>query len=342
MDTVQREQRIQTVCLLVLAVFAVGVGLYWLSSVMIPFVLALFFAIGLSPVIDWQMRYLRAPRAIAVAGAFAVGILLLGLVSTLVTTSVAQLTRNAGRYQARIQQFIEALAAAVPAERLGIDPAMIADPLSQMSATSIGPLLMGTTNALLGVLSNGLLVLVFLLFFLLGDSGASPTSLWGEARQRVRVYIIAKAAISAVTGLSVAVVLGILGVDLAMVFGLFAFLLNFIPSVGSVIATLLPLPVVLFSPDLSVTAAVLAMVVPASLQMVIGNVIDPKVTGGSLDLHPVTVLVALMLWGVLWGIVGMFLATPLTAVIKILCERSDVTRPVAQLLAGRIETPRSD
>lgn len=340
MDTVQREQRIQTACLLALTVFAVGIGLYWLSSVMIPFVLALFFAIGLSPVVEFQMRILRAPRAVAVAGAFAVGILVLGLVSTLVTTSVAQLTRNAGRYQERIQQFIQAVADAVPAERLGIDPAMISDPLSQMSAASVGPLLMGTTNALLGVLSQGLLVLVFLLFLLLGESGASSTGLWGEARQRVRVYIIAKTAISAGTGLSVAFVLGILGVDLAMVFGLFAFLLNFIPNVGSVIATLLPLPVVLFSPDLSLSAAILAIAIPATLQTIIGNFIDPKITGGSLDLHPVTVLLALMVWGMLWGIVGMFLATPLTAVIKILCERSEVTRPVAQLLAGRIAAPR--
>ena len=331
----QREQRIQTICLLILTVFAVGLALFWLRSVMIPFVLAVFFAVGLSPVIELQMRHLRAPRTVAVAGAFSVGLVLLSLLGLLVSTSVAQLADNADRYQERLRQFIDAVVQALPADRFGIPAEAIADPLSQISASTVGSLLVGTTNALLGVLSQGLVVLIFLLFLLLGGDDSAPTGLWGEARRRVRVYIIAKGGISAITGASVAFVLSVLGVDLAMVFGLFAFLLNFIPSVGSVIATLLPLPVVLFSPDLSATAAVLAIVLPAALQTVIGNVIDPKITGGSLDLHPVTVLLALMVWGMLWGVVGMFLATPLTAVLKIICERNEVTRPVADLLAGR-------
>jgi AI-2 transport protein TqsA len=125
-----------------------------------------------------------------------------------------------------------------------------------------------------------------------------------------------------------------------MVFGLFAFLLNFIPSVGSLIATLLPLPVVLMNPEISPTIGVLAIVLPGLVQLAIGNVISPKVMGDSLELHPVTILLALMIWGTLWGLVGMLLATPITAVLKMLLERMELTRPLARLMAGHVE-PRS-
>jgi AI-2 transport protein TqsA len=113
-------------------------------------------------------------------------------------------------------------------------------------------------------------------------------------------------------------------------------LLNFIPNLGSIIATLLPLPVVLMNPEVSSTTAVLAFVLPALIQFTIGNVIEPNVMGSSLELHPVTILLALVLWGTIWGIVGMLLATPITAAMKILFERLELTAPVANLLAGRL------
>ena len=102
--------------------------------------------------------------------------------------------------------------------------------------------------------------------------------------------------------------LSALGVDLALVFGLFAFLLNFIPNIGSVIATLLPLPVVMFNPEITPSTAALALTLPAAVQLTIGNFIEPKLMGTSLDLHPVSILMALVVWGTLWGIVGMLLA----------------------------------
>ena len=129
--------------------------------------------------------------------------------------------------------------------------------------------------------------------------------------------------------------LELLGIELALAFGFFAFLLNFIPTLGSVISTVLPVPIVLMNPEISVTVAVLAIVVPGTIHFVIGNVVEPLVMGDSLELHPVTVLLSLMIWGTIWGIVGMLLATPITAVLKILSDQTDATRPLARLLAGR-------
>ncbi len=337
MDQVERERRIQTVCLLILSTVAIAAALYWLRAVMIPFVLAVFLAFGLSPFIDLQMRYLRVPRALAVLETVVVGFVILSLLAGLVSISLRQLTANVGAYQAQIEQL--AKQATLLLERFGINPPTAFNPLSLVSVGTIGSMLVGTTNAILGILSQGLLVMIFLFFLLIGRTpGARPISgIWGEVESRIKLYIVTKVLTSAATGGLVGTVLWLLGVDLALVFGLFAFLLNFIPNVGSIVATLLPLPVVLMSPDASATTAVLAIAVPSVIQFVIGSVVEPNIMGSSLDLHPVAILLALVVWGTLWGIVGMLLATPITAVMKILFEKMELTAPMAELLAGRLD-----
>jgi AI-2 transport protein TqsA len=113
-----------------------------------------------------------------------------------------------------------------------------------------------------------------------------------------------------------------------------AALLNFIPNVGSIIATLLPVPVILLSPDLSPAEEVLAVAVPGVIQFLIGSLVQPRLYGGALDLHPVTVLLALIFFGTVWGVVGAFLAMPLTGVLRIVLGRIPATRPLAALMTG--------
>ena len=198
------------------------------------------------------------------------------------------------------------------------------------------------SGAIIDLVSQGAIVLIFLMFLMLGGSAATAPigGTWGEVEARIKRYLVFKAVISAVTGFLVGAVLAFFGVQAATVFGLMAFLLNFIPSIGSIVATLLPLPVVLMSADLSTSARVLAIVIPGALQFAVGNVVEPKIMGDELDLHPVTILLALMIWGALWGIVGMLLAVPITAVMKILMERGELTKPVADLFAGRLDALR--
>ena len=236
-----------------------------------------------------------------------------------------------------------------PPERFGA-PRFQAAPLSGAdeaapSSTALGlrgflgNFLRYATSTITRLLSQGLLVMIFVVFLLIGRKPRKErrAGVWGDIESRVKRYIVAKVGTSAATGLLTWLILSILGVELAMVFGLSAFLLNFIPSVGSMIATVLPLPVVLFSPELSTTTAVLAIVLPGAVQFSIGNVLEPKLMGDTLDLHPVVILLGMIFWGMIWGLVGMFLATPIMAVVKILLERIDVTAPMAEMLAGRLD-----
>lgn len=338
-----QDVRIQTACLLILSAIAVGFALYWLRPVMVPFVLAVFFSLGLAPVVDVQVRRWRFPRLIAIGTTLLLGVALLVVIALLIQTSVAQLAANADAYQEQLTEVFARAAAVVPLERIGIDERRLLDPISQIPVGAIGGMLLGTTNAILDLLSKSTLVLIFMIYLLIGretvvpvEDGAPKLGIWNDIEERVERYIVMKALISGATGLMVGLVLWLLGIDLALVFGLFAFLLNFIPNIGSLIATLLPIPVVLVSPEISPWAAALAIGIPSAIQLTIGNFVEPMLMGDALDLNPIAILLALILWGMLWGIVGMLLATPITAMLKILFEQLDATRPAARLLAGRI------
>jgi AI-2 transport protein TqsA len=318
------ETRVQTICLVALASFAVAGALYWLSPVMIPFILSVIIALGLGMVVDFLVRRLHVPRGLALPVTVVVGILFLAAIGAVVFASVQQLAGNADDYANQLHSVLLRL--------MGILP----DHLRALTAAG-GRRLARTTNAILGLFSKSLLVLVFVLFLVASGAGSGRAEgTWGDIQLQVQSYLLRKFVLSAVTGILVGAVLWLLAVPLALVFGLMAFLLNFIPSIGSVIATLLPLPVVLMTPGISPLVATLAIAIPAGIQATIGNLVEPTVVGEPLDLHPVTVLLGLIVWGMLWGVIGMFLATPIMAVMKILLEKFEGARPVAELLGGRI------
>ena len=154
--------------------------------------------------------------------------------------------------------------------------------------------------------------------------------------EKIKNYIQVKTLLSLCTGFMVGLLLHILGVDLAFVFGLMAVLLNFIPNVGSIIATLLPIPVILVSPDMTSVEAALAIILPGIIQFLVGNLLEPKLLGDSLNLSPVVILFSLTVWTALWGGIGALLAVPITAIIQILCDQMAFTRPVAAVLRGDI------
>jgi AI-2 transport protein TqsA len=228
----------------------------------------------------------------------------------------------------------------MPLERLGIktDAEAIRKFLTAQEGAGwqfISTVLSEATN----VLSNGALVLIFMLFLLFGRrSGPRPSAdVLAEIEASVKSYIAGTVFLSAVTGLLVGLSLALLGVEFAWVFGLLAFLLNFIPSIGAIVASLLPLPVILLSPDMSLTAMVLAIVIPAAVQFFIGSFVQPRVLGHALDLHPVVIVLSLIFFGMIWGLMGAFLATPITAVVRIIFGRIPITRPLASMLAGNLD-----
>jgi len=208
---------------------------------------------------------------------------------------------------------------------------------SYLEAGQIFNFAKGLTGHFLGLIGNFFLILIFLMFLLLGQAKSGPLpGVLGEINIKVSRYIWTKFSLSLVTAILVGSVLALIGLDLAFMFAVLVFLLNFIPSVGSVISSLLPLPVALLQFGMSWQFIVI-FAVPGLFQFAIGNVLEPKLMGKSLGLHPVTILFFLLFWGAVWGVPGMFLAVPITAILKVVFEQFPGTQPIAKLFAGNPE-----
>ena len=333
-QTSSERERLNTISLLVIATVAAAAALIYTRTVMVPFVLAVLLSYLVQPLVDVLQLRARTPRWLAVVCALIVIFgLLLGLVN-LIASSITSLEDNISLYRERTVAVAQQVAAWL--NRIGMDVGQqsLGDRLKSLPLFDwIG----GTVGGLVSFSSDTALVVIFMVYLLLGRKpcvdARREDDFWAVIETKIRRYLITKISTSLVTGVLVALILSVFGLDLALVFGLLALLMNFIPNVGSVIATFLPLPVALVQFDNPLTIiAVIAL--PGLVQMTIGNVIEPKMMGDSMDLHPIVVLLALVFWGLIWGIPGMLLATPITAVFKLVLERFETTRPVARLLAG--------
>jgi AI-2 transport protein TqsA len=368
------EQRTQTICLLILSAISICVALLYLRQVLLPFVLALFLTMAVTPVMDFLVKRFRFPRGLAIAATFLIASVVLLCLGALVSAALGEAMAKKGTYVAQVERLIEetesrfdglksGLEGFLPGADAGADQPLserpsqlsqdseLAAAVSGQEATStpfddlrekVGGMALGAigwaTGSALALLSQGLLVLVFMMFLITGyrpPDQRDPTSLNFQLRARIKDYLRVKIIVSAITGVATYLILDLIGIDLALVFGLMAFFLNFIPNVGSAVAILLPLPMILLAPpeEVSMWAKALAIALPGTVQFLMGNVLEPRWMGKSLDLNPIMILLSLIFWGVIWGPIGMLLSVPITAVIKMLLERSELTRPVAALFA---------
>ncbi len=197
-------------------------------------------------------------------------------------------------------------------------------------------------------LSKLLLVLIFLVFMLLGkpyfrykverafppDRATKFSQMTASISRQIGQYLVVKVAISGTTGVLVWLGLTLLHVEFALTWGALAFFLNFIPSIGSILASFPPilLAIVQFYPSLWLPIVV--AVILLLIQMTMGNVIEPKIMGDSLNLSPVVILLSLVFFGWLWGIVGALLSVPIAAAIKICCENIEALKPISILMGS--------
>jgi AI-2 transport protein TqsA len=154
---------------------------------------------------------------------------------------------------------------------------------------------------------------------------------------RVRQYLITKTLISAATGLLAFLILWGSGVDFPLFWGFVTFLLNFIPSLGSLVAIIFPFTLSLLQFD-SLERPLLVLILLSSMQMVMGNILEPKIMAFRLNLSPLVILVSLIFWGWLWGVWGMVLAVPIMSTVKIIAENIEGLQPIAVFMSGHLKS----
>ncbi|ABI57040.1 protein of unknown function UPF0118 [Alkalilimnicola ehrlichii MLHE-1] len=317
-------------------------GLKAAAGVVTPLLLAAFLAIICAPPLTW-MRRRGVPGSVAVLALFVAVGLAFFLLFLALQGAVESMAHQAPHYQARLFGLFDETMAwlagrGVPAELLPDRP-----PLPALAD------LTGLARAVAGGVgqftATTFLVLLAFMFLLLEEThlpgklrAAFPRSRRGGVRARrflrsVYRYLFIKSATSLATGLLVGVGLALIGVDFPVLWGILAGLLNFIPTVGSILAAI-PAVLIAFL-GLGVMEGLLALALYVAVNVVIGSVLEPRFMGHTLGLSPLVVLVSLMAWGWVLGPVGMLLSIPLTMIAKLALEAQPGTRWLAIMMSDR-------
>jgi AI-2 transport protein TqsA len=323
------------------AVVVIVAGLRAAAPLLVPLLVAVFLSLVVFPLVAMlQRRKVPSWGAVSLAMLLVVGALVgPGLV---VQSTAVQFAEAMPRYQERLAQMM--VSAREHLGGYGLDVGewgMVLDPDVLVNVVGF------TVSGVAALLSNLLLVLLLTMFILL-ETAAFTRKLRrarrlgeGEADYLSAVpgdvlrYLWIKTLVSLMTGLLIGLWVWALGVDFAILWGFLAFLLNYIPNFGSVLAAI---PAVLlaalqFGPGWAALVAAGYVVV----NLVLGNILEPLWMGRRLGLSPLVVLLSLLFWGWVFGPVGMLLSVPLTMVVKIVMENIPDLRWVAALLAGEEE-----
>lgn len=336
-------EKIKTACQLFLAAVAITVGLIYTKSVLVPLVFAIFIYFLATPIVNVLEEYTPLPRSLAAT--FAIGLFLVAsaLVVFFVVSSIQEFFQGAEKYQNRVIDFLNWIASQLEGRDQEVESireglSMLQESVAQVPVNSVA---VNLTNMMLTFLANFVLVIIMALFLIVGGTQQDIShELYRKIQFSISRYISLKFLISIVTGVLTFAVLQFFQVELALMFAVLTFLLNFIPTLGSVVAVLLPIPLLILQFEFTAPLFIVLGLLIA-LQFVIGNVIEPELMGDKMGLHPVTVLLCLIFWGLVWDIAGLFLAVPITAVVRIILARIEMTRPIAELLAGHLPGWRS-
>jgi AI-2 transport protein TqsA len=328
----EKYQKIGTICILILTVYATAAVLTFTKSVMIPFVFSIFLYLIISRAMLWLQHKFNLHHNLSLIITVFVFVIAIVSVTFITSSSIDSFIKGADQYNGKVQSAVTYLESA--AHNYGID-AKKYDLQGKLKSLPIFSFLKSFTGSLISLFSNTILIIIITLFLLTGESiSKRELKTFEEIKSVIAKYAAGKILLSLTTGLLSYITFLIAGLDLAVMFTVLVIFLNFIPNIGSVIAVVVPLPVLLLQFGMG-WQSIFVLVITGVLQTVAGNIVEPKMFGESMDLHPVTILLFLAFWGFIWGIAGMFLSVPITVALKIICSRFTITKPVAEILAGR-------
>jgi AI-2 transport protein TqsA len=340
-DSVNPPAKGKVPAILILAGFIIVVaGMKASSSLLVPFFLAVFIAIICAPGMFWLQRK-GVPKVIALV-LILLAILVVGfLFGVLIGPSLNNFVSSLPGYQERLSAHIGALIGWLSGKGINIPAAEVSGVFNPGWVMNLAGDILSTLGS---ILTNGFLILLTVVFILLEASDLPKKlgvvlknperslSTIEKFSQDAKRYLVIKTLISTVTGLVVWLWLLILGVDYPVLWGTLAFLLNYVPNIGSIIAAL---PAVLLAlVQLGVGTALLTILGFVVVNVVLGNLIEPKLMGRRLSLSALVVFLSLVFWGWVLGPIGMILSVPMTSLAKIALESYEGTRGLAIMLGS--------
>ncbi len=330
--------------LLSLAAFVVVVaGMKASTDLLVPVLMALFVTIICAQPMQW-LRNRKVPTWAALVIMLLVVALLGALLVGMISDSAAKFSEQLPAYQQRLESLLERLTAWTGSLGLGLPQGGIVSKLDAGSLTKIFASMLG---GLTQMATNALFVLLTVVFMLLESvgfrqkmaraMGGSGRALEGldDAVARIQRYMALKTLMSLVTGVALGVWLHLVGLDYAVLWAVIAFLFNFVPNIGSIIAAV---PAILLAMlQLGPAAAAWSAAGFLVVNFVVGNVLEPRIMGRGVGLSTLVVFLSLVFWGWVLGVVGMLLSVPLTIAVRIALEANPQTRWLAVVLGPTAE-----
>ena len=315
-------------------------GMRAAEALLVPFLLSVFFAIICTPPLSWlQRRGLPAWLSMLIVLAVIVG---MGMAAGgLVGTSLNDFSKNLPVYQERLQKETTELLTWLGNKGVKIPDQKLMELIDPGAAMNFAA---SVLNGLRGALTNAFLILLTVVFILFEVSGfpnklraaiSDPDASFSYLNRfttNVNRYVVIKTLTSLGTAIAITTWLFVLGVDYPLLWGLLAFLLNYVPNIGSIIAAVPPVLLALI--QLGGGSAGWVAVGYLVVNIVVGSIIEPRLMGRGLGLSTLVVFVSLVFWGWVLGPVGMFLSVPLTMTIKIALDSNEGTRWMAVMLGS--------
>ena len=319
-----------------------------LSFLFIPLCFAILACYALGIPLDFLKRF-HLPNFVRIILVVGLVLLFIYMLGKLVVLNVADFQSRLPAYEAKFWQYAGIILSHFDISRdqasEAVDAFLGKIRQSGFSFTSLVQSLSGSFFSFLG---NVLWVVLFMAFILaereaftkrlvsqLGMEKSDPVlKSMQQINDAVQQYLGLKSLVSFLTGAIVTIILTVAGVDFALLWGVLTFVLNFIPNIGSIVATLPPIAITLFQSG-SITKTVIVTVLLVCVQFLVGSILEPRLLGRGLNLSPLVVVFSLIFWGWLWGIPGMLLSVPLTAAIRIGMEQIDATKTVAVLISSK-------
>ena len=318
------------------------------SEIIVPFLFSMFIAIVAASPLNW-LKKRGLSTLVSVIIVVTILVIVVALLALLLGNTAAQFNQAMPTYQLRLDELTSALSASLEARGIKINEAGI------LNALDPGAVMDFANSMIVGIgsaLSNSFLIL-FTVIFILIDAAGFPRKLAAidgqnaestlqrlvEVIESVNQYVVAKAIVSLATGVFIWIALALIGLDFAPLWGFLAFLLNFVPNIGSIIAAV---PAVLMAMlQLEPTMVLVVIAVYVFVNTVIGNVIEPMIMGQRVGLSTLSVFLSLVFWGWMFGPVGMLLSVPLSMVVKFAAQTSPQTQWIAVLLSPAPESSES-
>jgi len=333
------KNRVAYTLVVMASIVVILAGIKSASVILVPILLSLFIAIILSPAYNFFNKK-GLPEILSLIVVVTIFIILLGLIAKLIGTSVADFSANIDEYSKKLTLYSKAIT--TQSEIFGV-----VLPLDEFStafdAKRIMIFITSILKSMSSLFTNGFVILLSVVFMLLesqhfvqkiefADHSKDIMQKIREIFQKIQSYMVLKALMSLLTGFIIWIALLYIGTDYAFLWAVLAFLLNFIPNIGSIIAAVPAILITLV--QYGFLNAFFVFLVYLGVNIIIGSILEPKIMGRGLGLSTLVIFLSLIFWGWLLGIVGMLLSIPLTIMAKIAFDSNEGSRWISILLGS--------